>query len=470
MPKPLSRGTKLATAIRDFRRYSALRQAFLFVFVFLAGLTAAGVLIHGSVTSELTEAVDDRLEQRWQTLATHLIEDGFKEMDEIIPAMFRAGNTHNLDVIQFSTLFDRTGNRIAGDAVKSVSGSGYASFPARQLGLPDDDLFRILSKPLGQAILIVGESLDPIEDTSETLLTAFGWGGAFITFLTLLTGFVLGRSMQLRIAGINRTLEAFANGRFDARVGGTPARDDIGHIAQAVDQVLSRLQASIGAMSDMSANIAHDLKTPITRLQTLAAQTRVQSRSSQPCDESLARIEAEAETIAKTFDALLRISQINAGSRRERFEDFQAREVMDSIFEVYCAVAEDAGKSLILDENRNGRTRVHGDRDLLFQVLANLIENALEHTPPATEIALSINTSDSTVSFIVSDNGPGVPESDLQRIIEPHFRAERSRSTKGSGLGLALVDSIVKLHEGSIAIENTDPGLRVTVQLPAMAS
>jgi len=461
---------RLVAAIRDFRRYSALRQAFLFVFVFLAGLTAAGILIHGSVTGELTEAVDDRLEQRWQTLAAHLVEDGFKEMDEIVPATIRTGNTHTLEVSQFNTLFDQTGGRIAGDAVKFPSGSGYALFSARKLGIPDDDVFRILGKPLGEMTLVVGETLDPIEDTSETLLTAFAWGGGFITFFTLLTGFVLGRSMQVRIADIHRTLEAFANGRFDARVGGPPARDDIGHIAQSVDHVLARLQASIGAMSDMSANIAHDLKTPISRLQTLAAQTRDPTRSSHARDESLARIEAEADTIAKTFDALLRISQINAGSRRERFEDFQAGEIMDSIFEVYSAVAEDAGRTLILDEIHDAGTQVHGDRALLFQVLANLVENALEHTPPATEIALSVKTSGNMISLVVSDNGPGVPASDLQRIVEPHFRAEKSRSTKGSGLGLALVDSIVKLHEGSIEIENTDPGLRVTIRLPVAAS
>lgn len=461
---------RLADTIRDFRRYSALRQAFLFALVFLGGLTFAGILIHGSVTRDLTEAVDERLKQRWQTLATHLVEDGFEEMDEIIPVTFHAGNSRSLEISQFNTLFDRTGIRRAGDGIKSVSISGNASLPARDLGIPDDDLFRILKKPLGQGFLIVGETLDPLEDTSETLLTAFAWGGGFITLLTLLTGFVLGRAMQIRIANINRTLETFANGQFDARVGGTPSHDDIGRIAQSVDHVLARLQASIGAMSDMSANIAHDLKTPISRLQTMVAQTRDQVHSTDDLDDALAKIESEAGTIANTFDALLRISQINAGSRRERFEDFQAFEVLATIFEVYCAVAEDAGKTLILDDFCNSGTLVHGDRELLFQAFANLIENALEHTPAGTVITVSIQASGGAISLVISDDGPGVPSPDLTRIVEPHYRADRSRSTKGTGLGLALVNSIVKLHEGSIAFEDAAPGLRVTIRLPAVTS
>lgn len=461
---------RLADTIRDFRRYSALRQAFLFALVFLGGLTIAGVLIHGSFTHELTEAVDARLEQRWQTLATHLVEDGFEEMDEIIPVTFHAGNAGSFEINQFNTLLDRTGNRLAGDTVKAVAVTGYASLPASALGIRDDDLFRILKKPLGQAILVVGETLDPIEDTSQTLLTAFAWGGAFISLLTLLTGFVLGRAMQRRIARINQTLENFANGRFDARVGGVPSPDDIGRIAQRVDQVLARLQSSIGAMSDMSANIAHDLKTPISRLQTMVSQTRGQTSSNADLDEALARIESEAGTIANTFDALLRISQINAGSRRERFEAFQALEILESIFEVYCAVAEDSGKTLILDDVCNIGSLVHGDRELLFQAFANLIENAVEHTPAGTVITLSIQTSGGTVSLAVSDDGPGVSIPDLTRIVEPHYRADRSRSTKGTGLGLALVNSIVKLHEGSVVFEDAAPGLRVTIRLPAIRS
>lgn len=456
--------------IQGFWRYSALRQSFLFAAVFLGGLTIAGILIHRSVTTELTKAIDDRLEQRWQTLAAHLIEDGFKEMDEIIPVSFQPGNSHDLEISRFNALVDQNGARLAGDVVNPVSVTGYAALAAKDLGIPADDRFRILKKPVGEANLVVGETLDPIEDTSETLLSAFAWGGAFITLLTLFTGFLFGRAMQMRIAGINQALESFANGRFDARVGGNDLNDDIGRIAQSVDRVLARLQASIGAMSDMSANIAHDLKTPISRLQTLIATARDTDQSAKSVDDALARIETEAGTIANTFDALLRISQIKAGNRRERFENLQVSDVVESIVEVYSAVAEDAGKTLAPDVEADSDFQVHGDRDLLFQVLANLVENALEHTPSGTVISVSVKQSADTISLAVSDDGPGVLLTDLPRILEPHFRAEKSRSTEGSGLGLALVESIVKLHEGSVTIENIAPGLRVTICLPAAVS
>lgn len=467
--------SKAPFKIFGFWHYSAFRQAFLFAVIFLSGMLTVGIVIFLSVRAELTASVDQRLDQRWQSIAQRMQEEDFDDLDEIPFVNQTSSSDRDDDVRRIATIFDQQRTLVGGDPVKFVEMTGFATRSGLAFGIDDDEPFRLLSRPIGSYHLLVGETLEPLEETEEILLMAFLWGATFVLVLTLFTGIILGRHMQKRVARINSGLTAFANGQFDARISDPTPVDDIGRIAQSTDDMLERLQASIRAMSDMSANIAHDLKTPITRLQTLIQEAQVSSLSGEQTSEMLTRIETEAGSIASTFDAVLRISQINAGARRERFQKTDMSEIVTAVFEIYASVAEDSGISLSCQRSagdaRAGNTScVLGDRDLLFQMLVNLVENAIQHTPKGTAITLAARSTASHVLIEVADTGPGVNEADLARLAEPHYRTDKSRSTRGSGLGLALVDSIARLHDGTLKLTNADPGLRTVVSLPKHSS
>lgn len=467
--------SKAPFKIFGFWRYSAFRQAFLFAVIFLAGMLTVGIVIFLSVGAELTASVDQRLNQRWQSIAQRLQDEDFDDLDEIASVNQTSSSGRTDDVERVMAIFDQQRNLVGGDPVRFVETTGSSTSPGSAFGIDDDEVFRLLNRPVGTYHLLVGETLEPLEETEEILLMAFLWGAIFVLVLTLFTGIILGRHMQKRVARINSGLTAFANGQFDARISDPAPFDDIGRIAQSADEMLERLQASIRAMSDMSANIAHDLKTPISRLQTLIQEAQVSSLSGEQTSEMLTRIETEAGSIAGTFDAVLRISQINAGARRERFRETDMLEIVTAVFDIYASVAEDSGLSLSCQgsssDARAGDTPcVLGDRDLLFQMLVNLVENAIQHTTTGTAISLATRSTASHVLIEVTDTGPGVNAADLSRLAEPHYRTDKSRSTTGSGLGLALVDSVARLHDGTLALTNADPGLRALVSLPKHSS
>lgn len=466
---------KTSFKIFGFWRYSAFRQAFLFAAIFLAGMLTVGIVIFLSVGAELTASVDQRLDQRWQSIAQNMQDEDFDDLDEIISVNQTSSSGRTDDIGRVTAIFDQQRTLVSGDPIRFVEATGSSTSPGSAFGIDDDEPFRLLNRPVGTYHLLVGETLEPLEETEEILLMAFLWGAIFVLVLTLFTGIILGRHMQRRVARINSGLTAFANGQFDARISDPAPDDDIGRIAQSADEMLERLQASIRAMSDMSANIAHDLKTPISRLQTLIQEAQVSSLSGEQASAMLARIETEAGSIAGTFDAVLRISQINAGARRERFRKTDMLEIVTAVFDIYASVAEDSGISLSCHgsagDARAGDTPcVLGDRDLLFQMLVNLVENAIQHTPTGTAITLAARSTASHVLIEVTDTGPGVNTADLERLAEPHYRTDKSRSTTGSGLGLALVDSVARLHDGGLTLTNADPGLRALVSLPKHSS
>ncbi|TIN14518.1 MAG: HAMP domain-containing histidine kinase, partial [Mesorhizobium sp.] len=243
---------------------------------------------------------------------------------------------------------------------------------------------------------------------------------------------------------------------------------DIDAVSIQVNAALDRLSGLVDGMREVSANIAHDLKTPLNRLQMILEQAADKTASGETVSAELADARSESRQINDTFDALLRIAQIEAGARRARFVDLDVGSVVDTIGEVYADVAEDDGKSLSTDLVPETKRYVHGDRDLLMQMLANLVENALRHCPPRTAIELSVTTQGDRVLVHVRDDGPGIPAGEREKVFQRLYRLDSSRTTPGSGLGLSLVKAVADLHGASITLEDNHPGLAVIVDFPAV--
>jgi signal transduction histidine kinase len=264
------------------------------------------------------------------------------------------------------------------------------------------------------------------------------------------------------------TAEAIIEGDLGRRIPVGGSGDDLDRLAATFNRMLDRISALMDSLRQVSNDIAHDLRTPLTRLRQKLEVARSQG---QPADraEAVEGALQDVDAILETFSALLRIAQIEGGARRAAFRPLDLSALARNVVEAFAPSAEDAGQSLRFEGG--APVFVDGDGELLTQMLVNLVENALRHAGPSAQVLVHVRaTTDeagaqATVSVI--DDGPGVPEEERERLFDRFYRLERSRSTPGSGLGLALVAAIARLHGGLVSLCNAHPGLRVEASFAA---
>ncbi|MFS1876577.1 sensor histidine kinase [Enterovibrio norvegicus] len=316
---------------------------------------------------------------------------------------------------------------------------------------------------------------DPIEDDEilAVLTSGFILAGVLVSIFTTAIVIGMSRLSQQRISRIEQVLSAAAEGDLSARTGEIHTYNDLARISVSVDEMLSRLEGSVAAMSDISANIAHELKTPITRLRhnLLTLRQDVDDSENGMGENQIAELDqalVDSQRLASIFDALLRITQIESGARRSRFTDTDLTQIVDTVAEIYVDVAEDAEMQLVV-KKPSQPLMIQGDRELLIQQVANLIENALRYCPAGSKIRLScgLDTENNDVWLRVEDNGPGIPDSEMERVFERLYRVDKSRTDGGLGLGLSLAKAVAGLHHGTIRLHDSQPGLGVTVSMPA---
>jgi signal transduction histidine kinase len=302
-----------------------------------------------------------------------------------------------------------------------------------------------------------------LQQVKSTLLGALLWELAALVILATATGALVARRSQLQIDAISRTLAAVADGKLERRVARRYSKDDLDRVAEQINGTLDQLQRLIERVDQSSSDIAHDLKRPIGRLRQ---KLDVALRTATSVSEFRREIEAslqEVDVIVETFEALLRISQIEAGARRERLRPLDLKAVVSEVAEIYRAVVDDAGDQLTVELPEEGEAVVNGDGELLIQLFANLIENAIRHCPPGTAIRVALEDRQAGFGVIVADNGPGIPEAERGKVFHRLYRLEKSRSTPGSGLGLSLVAAIAELHGAKITLLDNSPGLAVQI-------
>jgi signal transduction histidine kinase len=326
------------------------------------------------------------------------------------------------------------------------------------------ETLRVLTEDVGGRYrLIVGDKADRIDRLSGQVLWRFGLAFAALLAVGVAAGFALSRAVQRRMAAISGTAEAIIDGDLGRRIP-VHGDDDLSRLAITINRMLDRIGVLMDSLRQVTSDVAHDLRTPLNRLRQRLERSALQAGD--PAHR--AEIEGslrDVDAILVTFAALLRISEVEAGARRAAFRPVDLQALARAVAEDFAPAAEDAGHRL--EFQAGPPAWIVGDAELLTQMTVNLVENALRHTPKGCTVRLSTAVEPGAAALVVLDDGPGVPESDRARLFDRFYRLERSRSTPGSGLGLAMVQAVAHLHRGEARLADGAPGLEAKVVFPA---
>lgn len=326
--------------------------------------------------------------------------------------------------------------------------------------------------------LLVGRDMQELEGIQSTIARTVAWGLAITALLALLGGVMMSRSLARRLGSINDSIGRIMAGDLHQRLPSSGSGDEFDQLVVNVNRMLDRIEALMGDVQQVSDSIAHDLRTPLARLRNRLEDLRARG-GGVPLEHEAWRRDVddaigEADALLATFNALLRIARIEASARRQRFTDVDLAALLADVAALYEPLAEERGQHLTLraDAGVDGdqASRVRGDRDLLFQALANLVDNATKYAPAGGRIDLGLGREDGATVVTVSDDGPGIPAAARERVLQRFWRLDDSRSTPGSGLGLSLVDAVVRLHGATMELADNDPGLRVVLRFPVTSS
>ena len=309
--------------------------------------------------------------------------------------------------------------------------------------------------------LFVGWSTHQLHEMEEFVAVAFLWVLAASTLLALAGGIVMSNRLIVKVENVGRTTRNIIERDLKQRVPVQRANDEFDHLAVSINAMLDRIETLMDDLRQVTTDIAHDLRTPLSRL-----RNRLELAQETPLGEAelrdiLGAARRETDVILEIFGALLRIAQVESGARRAGFANVSLSDVLDTVIEVYRPTVDERQQTL--DETVARPLLVFGDKELLVQMFANLLQNAILHSPPGARLAVHAAADPHGVQVVISDDGPGIPESMRTKVLGRFVRLENSRTTSGSGLGLSMVAAIAQLHGAALLLSDNDPGLRIRV-------
>ncbi len=354
-------------------------------------------------------------------------------------------------------LFDPAGNLLAGTRLKVPRGDGWSDVTTRD---PDKSVhtihFKSLVMPLGY-LVAVGEDTGQVEDMRAFLFSTFAAGLIGAVLLALVGAVFLRSAFSARLDRIASVCRNIMAGDLSLRVP-TTSGDEIDVMAKSLNAMLDRIVVLMGTLQQVTVDIAHDMRTPLARVRQGLETAELKGKTADDYSIAVRKAVGEIDTVLETFAALLRIAELQAGALRSTFKPVDLSEAFQTVADAYTPSAEENGQHI--ETQIEPGVIITGDENLLTQMIANLVANALLHTPSGTTVRVTLEKSASRLRGVVSDNGSGIPEADRKRVFERFVRLERSRSTPGSGLGLSVSAAIAELHGAHIELRDNHPGLR----------
>lgn len=434
----------------------ALTQAAIVVVAF----AVAGFLTHISIGQLNEQATRDRVRGEAASLEEEFDQRGAAHLPHTVAKRSRLWRGFEYRLV------GPDGRQAAGTLPAAPSGLGWSKIRlAPGGGAPTRRLLVFTERLPDGSILSTGQGLASgdaqMMAVNRTLLAC----GALGVIFCVGASYLFTRRDWRRIAAVARTAQAVSAGQLDVRtpVGPGAPRDDVDNLARTFNTMLDRVSALLGQVRQVSTDIAHDLRTPLTRLRQKLERLTAQAENDPVMLEAIRGLDRDVSEILRTFDAMLQLSEIEAmgaGGRSRPVAAHDLAEIAGRVAHAFRPDIEESGRSLSIDVDP---AWVMGDDRLIAQAVANLVENTLRHTPQGANVAVSVQAREGRAELVVQDNGPGVPSAQSDAVLKPFVRLEPSRRMPGSGLGLSIVAAIAARHQARLTLEDARPGLRVRI-------
>jgi signal transduction histidine kinase len=446
----------------DFTRSVTFRWGLAVAGVFVFCMLALFAAIYWQTNRYLIDRSDEVITKQAEVLAqsnAHELVDSIN----LIPRQ-------NPRKVEHAGLFAADGRRMAGDIPKippglALDGNAHSATMLAGLDPPIPGAMRAAGRRLpGGEVLVVGRNVDEIGEISAIVSKTLAAGVLPALLLSVAVGMLLSIRAQRRVAEVNRSVQRIIAGDLRERLPARGSEDPFDRLATIVNGMLERIEALIQEIAGVGDDIAHDLRTPLTRMRVALERGRANARSLEDAQAVIDRAIAGLDQSLKIVTALLRIAEIEHTRRLAGFSDVALADIVREVCDLYEPIAEEKGVKLAVD--LADRPIVQGDRDLLLEAIANLVDNAIKFTPAGGAVRLAVLHSDHTSIVRVSDTGPGISEEERDLVLRRFYRSDRSRHTRGAGLGLNLVAAIVKLHGFRLAL-SFGPGLVAEIFCPS---
>ena len=463
-------GTTAMAALNKLFNTTVFKLTLVYLTVF--ALFAAVLLAYFTWTTRrlITEQITETVDAEITGLSEQYNQGGIRRLVFIIDNRARRPGSSLYLVTTFN------GEGLAGNVGSLAEGTlqhpGWTETIYRRIDDPEGSehhaLVRVFQLP-GGFRLLVGRDLEERERLYDIIIAAGRWSAALVVVLGLAGGFFVARRVLKRVDAMTETSRTIMAGDLSGRLPVAGSDDEIDRLAINLNAMLERIEALMKGVKEVSDNIAHDLKTPLTRLRNRCEETLRAARDEADYRAALEATIEESEELIRTFNALLLIARAESGESSRHMTDFDAAEIAHGVGELYDPLADQKGLTLAIEANESIPMR--GNRELVTQALANLVDNAIKYGRAGkrrrrTDRDQGERTRATRIVLAVADNGPGIRAADRGRVVERFVRLEQSRSEPGSGLGLSLVLAVAHLQGGDLKLEDNNPGLKATLVLP----
>ncbi len=443
---------------------------FRFTFFYATGLSVAVfvllAIIYAAYSYNMYVEVNTSLQTEMQLVEQQLAAAGLAQADKILQNRVAADKRGRYYYLVADSNFQKVAGNLQAWPEYREHVTGWLRFEANGLQVNAKPAARFGGRTValqdGHHLLVAKDT--STEDAKITFVISILLRGMLVTIiLGAIGGAIISSLLLRRVESFNRSIRSIMAGNLSQRLTVTGYSGDFREMEINLNKMLDRIQSLMVGVCRVSDNIAHDLRTPLTRMRSQLSL--LQSNSPAADQEIIQRLIGEADELLTTFNAALRIAQIETGNRRTEFTKFDLKIIVADVVELYEPLAAEKGIAITI--NAAGSADLSGDRDLLFQAVANLLDNAIKYTPANGAIEIMLSRTDHAAQLQVKDNGIGIPAADRHRVFERFFRVEESRGEyPGNGLGLSLVAAVIKYHGGTIALLDNDPGLNVAIELP----
>jgi len=450
---------------------STFRLALIYMVLFGVSVLMLLGFIYWSTATYLTQQTDQTIEAEIADLAERYRTTGIAGLTTLISERLSrkpAGSAIYL-------LVDKSLDPLLGNLDRWPRGAqvqdGWVDFHLEGPGADNADVHPARARVFrieGGFLLLVGRDIHDLELTKQRIIITLAWGLAITLVLGGLGGAMMSRTTVRRIESINQASREIISGDLSRRIPTRKTGDDFDVLADNLNAMLDRIGSLMEDVRRVSDNIAHDLRTPLARLRNRLEELHLQTSGSGANSEGIEQAVAEADRLLNTFNALLRIARIESQHGDESFTVIAMGDLVRDVAELYEPLMEEKSQTLAMQ--LPGDVHLSGDRDLLFQAIANLLDNATKYTPEGGSIRIDLASLNGSGRLVIADSGPGIPEAACEKVFQRFFRLEQSRTTPGNGLGMSLVAAVVTLHRMSIRLEDNRPGLRVVIDFPVCES